>query len=513
MTKLLTTRSGNGGGGQSSFDPSKFHTIFFNPGNATSIEFTTKSLYEGQPFGRLPQYTINGYQFSSWYWTSDGDSNSQISETSEFNSDSDVILYPMPASIVPNPGEGGDAGGEGDDDPYLNQPFTIECKAAGSVIITMDYHKGGDSPFYYSKDNGTTWKPYTYNTGWNTSTGWETTTKPKVSASIIDFNPGDKIQFKAKQKVTTLSEQNYNSNCGRSDIYHPYITLKGNAYVSGNIQYLLDPTGKETNVPEECFCMLFRNSTRLMSAENLRLPGTILGKGCYERMFENCTNLKKPPTKINATIMGVSACQNMFKECTSLTKTPELLTTNLSADCYNNMFYNCTSLTEIPKFSAKIFGNKSCYQMFYGCTSLETTPTFEDVIAVSPYCCKQMFWNCIALYQASVPKVDGLSNNCFEEMFRNCISLGEIVLENKTLATNCYSHMFWDCTSLTKATLGIYSPTESTGYMFSGCKKCNTIVLSNITQQDFENLTTERNFLSNIGLPTNGSVTIQYKPQ
>ena len=46
--------SGSGEGGQSSFNPSKFHTIFFNPGNATSIEFTTKSLYEGQPFGRLP---------------------------------------------------------------------------------------------------------------------------------------------------------------------------------------------------------------------------------------------------------------------------------------------------------------------------------------------------------------------------------------------------------------------------------------------------------------------------
>ena len=93
-----------------------------------------------------------------------------------------------------------------------------------------------------------------------------------------------------------------------------------------------------------------------------------------------------------------------------------------------------------------------------------------------------MFWNCNALYQASVPKVDGLSNNCFEEMFRRCISLGEIVLENKTMATNCYSKMFYDCTSLTKATLGIYSPNESTGGMLSGCKNCNTIVLSNITQ-------------------------------
>lgn len=49
-----------GGGQQSSFDPSKFHTVFFNPGNATSIEFTTKSLYEGSKYGRLPKYTVDG---------------------------------------------------------------------------------------------------------------------------------------------------------------------------------------------------------------------------------------------------------------------------------------------------------------------------------------------------------------------------------------------------------------------------------------------------------------------
>lgn len=51
---------GEGGGQQSSFDPSKFHTVFFNPGSATSIEFTTKSLYEGSKYGRLPKYTVDG---------------------------------------------------------------------------------------------------------------------------------------------------------------------------------------------------------------------------------------------------------------------------------------------------------------------------------------------------------------------------------------------------------------------------------------------------------------------
>lgn len=54
-------------GGQSSFDPSKFHTVLFNPGNATSIEFTTKSLYEGSTYGRLPKYTLNGVEMNTWY--------------------------------------------------------------------------------------------------------------------------------------------------------------------------------------------------------------------------------------------------------------------------------------------------------------------------------------------------------------------------------------------------------------------------------------------------------------
>lgn len=54
-------------GGQSSFDPSKFHTVFFNPGNATSIEFTTKSLYEGSVYGRLPKYTLDGVEMNTWY--------------------------------------------------------------------------------------------------------------------------------------------------------------------------------------------------------------------------------------------------------------------------------------------------------------------------------------------------------------------------------------------------------------------------------------------------------------
>ena len=79
--------SGSGGGGQSSFDPSKFHTIFFNPGNATSIEFTTKSLYEGSQYGRLPKYTLNGVEMNTWYLNG-----TQIDQNSIFSSTEDIEL-------------------------------------------------------------------------------------------------------------------------------------------------------------------------------------------------------------------------------------------------------------------------------------------------------------------------------------------------------------------------------------------------------------------------------------
>lgn len=502
------------------FNPAKFHNVFFDPGDSTSIEFTNKSLYEGQPFGKLPSYTIKGYQYSSWYWTPSGDSDVQISESSEFNSDYDVILYPIPASMVPDPETDDDEDEETPpdqpqpdvNDEYLNQPFTITGKGAGSVIITMPWHKGVDSPFKYSKDNGNTWIDYTYNTGWNTTTGWETTTAPKVAASVIAFNSKETIQFKAKEKVTTLTEQNYNSDCGTSQTCHPSITLKGNAEVSGNIQYLLDPTGKETTVPEGCFNGLFRNSTKLISAENLRLPGTVLGKECYSAMFFGCTNLKTPPKEIKATIMGTSACEKMFYNCIKLDEAPELLTTTLSADCYNQMFYKCESLTDSPTFSAKTFGNNSCYEMFYSCTSLENTPTFEDVSGVSPYCCRSMFRGCSSLTEAHVPPAYSLSNYCFDEMFRDCISLAEIVLDNKTMSTYCYKSMFSGCTGLTKATLGVVTPNDLVGNsMFSGCTNCTDIYLSNLTKQDFDVLITEREFLSSIGRPTNGTITIHYK--
>ena len=79
--------SGSGEGGQSSFDPSKFHTIFFNPGNATSIEFTTKSLYEGSQYGRLPKYTLGGVEMNTWYLNG-----TQIDQNSIFSSTEDIEL-------------------------------------------------------------------------------------------------------------------------------------------------------------------------------------------------------------------------------------------------------------------------------------------------------------------------------------------------------------------------------------------------------------------------------------
>ena len=85
--EIKMPQGSSGEGLQSSFNPSKFHTIFFNPGNATSIEFTTKSLYEGSTYGRLPKYTLGGVEMNTWYLNG-----TQIDQNSIFSSTEDIEL-------------------------------------------------------------------------------------------------------------------------------------------------------------------------------------------------------------------------------------------------------------------------------------------------------------------------------------------------------------------------------------------------------------------------------------
>jgi hypothetical protein len=90
------------------------------------------------------------------------------------------------------------------------------------------------------------------------------------------------------------------------------------------------------------FFSLFYNQDKLISAENLILPATILPARCYSSMFYGCT---------------------------SLITAPELPALTLSSGCYESMFSGCTSLNSIRCLATNIAAD--------GCTSY----WLEDVAA------------------------------------------------------------------------------------------------------------------------------------
>ena len=180
-----------------------------------------------------------------------------------------------------------------------------------------------------------------------------------------------------------------------------------NINVSGNIQSISG--GKnyaQSNDATMCFEM-FKNC-KYWTFNGLSLPAknVISGfkynkaAGCYESMFEGCTNLTNIPDGfLPATIVGSNVYAGMFKDCTGLTNIPENLlpaTTLKGTDsragtyslvggysgCYESMFEGCINLTNIPDgflpgFTNTVNNNNSvaCYRsMFKGCTGLTNIP-------------------------------------------------------------------------------------------------------------------------------------------
>ncbi|MCR5394097.1 MAG: leucine-rich repeat domain-containing protein [Bacteroidales bacterium] len=101
---------------------------------------------------------------------------------------------------------------------------------------------------------------------------------------------------------------------------------KGVIEIGGNVMSLLDPDYLRMDVPDYAFCNLFGGPKGgsvqgVFSAPSL--PAVELGRSCYYRMFRGCTYLNSAPT---------------------LPATTEDLTESSSVGCYNYMFQNCTNL-------------------------------------------------------------------------------------------------------------------------------------------------------------------------
>ena len=245
-----------------------------------------------------------------------------------------------------------------------------------------------------------------------------------------------------------------------------------------------------------CYNSMFYNCKKLKKVPNIKI-NAVSSNSCY-RMFEKCSALENIDISLNAlnlidlcysnkgaeneylAIEEKGSCyERMFFDCSSLKKGPELPAITLSRDCYAHMFENCSSMTVGPTilpaehlsylfnygYTSEEYPYKTtyyasgCYEsMFSGCSSLKRGPEIS-ALDLCPYCFRNMFYNCIAM--TTGPSILAATNMEFHYTTVN----------TKTAAYYCYFNMFKNCTSLKTAPKIMATEFgNSCCYgMFSGC--------------------------------------------
>lgn len=204
-----------------------------------------------------------------------------------------------------------------DPSPYTSNYLTFDIITGGTVVLKSGLETGITIDV---RVNGGSWQ----------------TKKPKSGTTVnLSVSAGDKLEFRA-----TRSRYNHS-------IFGSSGGCKFN--VSGNIFSILTPDpanfSKRKDLPDDyVFRDLFRSCTGIVDASCLVMPSTSMTDSCYERMFQDCTNMTKAPmlpatqaktTAISPT-MANYCYRGMFKGCSNLSYVKCLLTG----------YYNTSSINE-----------------------------------------------------------------------------------------------------------------------------------------------------------------------
>ena len=158
-----------------------------------------------------------------------------------------------------------------------------------------------------------------------------------TEGNSIEVSNGDKVMWKGEMIP------------GMMNGIGSFSTSINSFNIQGNIMSLLygDNFKNQTNLSGKAFVFshLF-DGMKVVNAENLSLPATVLAVYCYEYMFNNCASLITAP-QLPATTLAQSCYIDMFKDCASLITAPQLPATTLAQSCYIDMFKDCASLNYI----------------------------------------------------------------------------------------------------------------------------------------------------------------------
>ena len=231
---------------------------------------------------------------------------------------------------------------EGDNHDYSQDYLTFEALEDG----TFSFLKGNsqNESIQYSLDDGKTWITLEI-------AEWGEEDKPTIETPIV--HAGEKIMWKGELVPEGIQY-------GIGGFYST-----GNYNIEGNIMSLLysdnfvgqvDLTGKDY-----VFMCLFAES-KIVNAENLVLPATILSEACYEEMFKYSYSLVTAPKVLPAITLTKICYESMFNmediyeegNVGHLISAPELPATTLTTYCYYSMFQNNPSLNYIKCLATNI---------------------------------------------------------------------------------------------------------------------------------------------------------------
>lgn len=117
------------------------------------------------------------------------------------------------------------------------------------------------------------------------------------------------------------------------------------------------------------FVGTFQNCTNLKNIPPLTLRAN-LNMNC-KQMFSGCTSLEDASNITFTGAAGYQALQLMFNDCTSLIIPPTRLPSSFSSSgSFAGMFKNCSSMTTSPELPAATLNGVTCIEMFDGCSSL-----------------------------------------------------------------------------------------------------------------------------------------------
>lgn len=211
-------------------------------------------------------------------------------------------------------------------------PFnlTFTSQMDGTTISMRANANAPELDLEYTKD-GLTWSDFT------------------VGSTSVLIDEGEHASFRTKSTTDTVT------STGDSD-YNCFV-VNGKATLSGLVSSMVNKDPFNAKLPEGsnyALNRLFENQHGIVgSLKNFKLPFKKLEENCYKCMFRNSGGI---------------------------TEAPELPATELASECYHGMFELCTGITTpCSKLEATDVPYRAYYHMFAQCYNLASAPTISAV--------------------------------------------------------------------------------------------------------------------------------------